>query len=361
MRLPASLLLALTGCFKPYGDFAELDLSDIAFDNPYATVADGRVASVDSAYTCPDGEPARVFGVYRRSWSGPVPTAVVLHSGAFDYVFEPDAADPRAGESFRQTTRLARPWSLAKAWETMGINPKAVDVEEANGGTLVAALLDAGVAVVVPANCWGDLWHNVAEDVPNDTELELVERNGLGLASATVRSLTDASLVAETGIQLPFQVDDTQLYLVGLGEGGRGVSELLHRSDTPAVAAALVDSSPDQLSVWLDDPVAFAEEAEGLERIFGVDGTVDVDDTSLLTAVQGGLAPDRTGVAWSSIDPRLPVDMILPAGLAVSALPEAWVVDTEAARHIQLNDDETLAAVAAEWLTTGAPPVDPAE
>jgi hypothetical protein len=354
--LVAVLPLLLAGCFKPYSDFAELDFSDIAFDNPNVTVADARVASVDSTYTCPDGEPARVFGVYRTSWDGPRPTAVLLHSGAFDYIMAPEAADPLAGESYRQTTRLSRPWSLAKAWETMGINPKPVDVDEANGGTLVAALVEADIAVVVPANCWGDLWHNVADEVDNDIELELVSRDGLGLASGTLQSLVDAGKVAETGIQLPFQVDDAQLFLIGLGEGGRGVGELLHRTDTPDVAAVLVDSSPDLLSVWERDPVAFAEEAEGLARLFGVDGLSDVDDHSLRDAIAGGLAPARTGVAWSSIDPRLPTDMIAPTADAAAGLGESWVIDTAADQHIQLNADPTLSAVAAAWLSTGDVP-----
>jgi hypothetical protein len=351
--LPA--LLLLTGCFKPYGDLAELDFSDLPFDNEVVQADDARVAAVDTALTCPDGEPARVFAVYRESWDGPRPTAVVLHSGAFDYVDAPTAADPFDGPGYHADDRLARPWSVAKAWETLGINSRAVDVEEDNTGALAAALVDAEVAVVVPANCWGDLWHNIEGEVENDVESEFLTRDGLGLASATVRSLVDAGLVQETGIQIPVQVDPDQLFLVGLGEGGRGVAELLNRADTPAIAAALVDSSPDALSVWAADPGTYGDEVTGLERIFGVDNLGTVDDASLATAVSAGLAPDRTAVIWSSLDPGLPGAMTAGAAEAVAALPGGWVVDTAAATHVQLGADEALAADAVTWMLGGTP------
>lgn len=353
MFLPA--LLLLTACFKPYGDLAELDFSDVAFDNPNVLAADARVAAVDTALSCPDGEPARVFAVYRESWADPRPTAVLLHSGAFDYVDAPEAAAPLDGPGYHADDRLGRPWSIAKAWETLGITTRPVDLQEDNSGALAAALVDAGVAVVVPANCWGDLWHNVAGEVENDQEAEFVTRNGLGLASATVRSLVDAGLVQQTGIQVPVQIDPAQVFLVGLGEGGRGVAELLHRADTPPIAAALVDSSPDALSVWAADSVTFADEITGLGRIFGADNLGTVDDASLEAAVVAGRAPDRTGVVWSSVDPGLPVAMIAGAGAAVASLPGAWVLDTGAATHVQLGDDPVLAAEAAAWLLGEAP------
>jgi hypothetical protein len=351
--LPA--LLLLTGCFKPYGDLAELDFSDVAFDNPNVQASDARVASVDSGLTCPDGEPARVFAVYREAWTDARPTAVLLHSGAFDYVHAPQADAPLDGPGYHDDDRLGLPWSIAKAWETLGINTRPVDVEEDNSGALAAALVDAGVAVIVPANCWGDLWHNVSGEVENDQEAEFVARDGLGLASATVRSLVDAGLVQETGIQVPVQVDADQLFLVGLGEGGRGVAELLHRADTPPIAAALVDSSPDALSVWAGDSITFADEVTGLERLFGAENLGTVDDASLEAAVVAGAAPDRTAVLWSSVDPGLPAGMITGAGAAVASLPAGWVVDTGAATHVQLGDDPELAAEATAWLLGESP------
>ncbi|MEC8424806.1 MAG: hypothetical protein VX000_13575, partial [Myxococcota bacterium] len=187
-------------------------------------------------------------------------------------------------------------------------------------------------------------------EVENDRETEFLTRDGLGLASATVRSLVDAELVQETGIQVPVQVDPDQLFLVGFGEGGRGVAELLHRPDTPAVAAVLVDSSPDALSVWAEDPGSYPDEVTGLERLFGPDELGSVDDASLEAAVVGGAAPERTAVIWSSLDPGLPAGMITGAGAAVSGLPSGWVVDTLRPSHVQLGDDPTLATEAAAWL-----------
>jgi hypothetical protein len=348
---PALLLLA--ACFKPYGDLAELDFSEVAFENPHVAAEDALIATIDTAFTCPDGEPAQVFSVYRESWSGPRAAAVLLHSGPFDYVLEPKAGNPLGGTGLYGTSRLTRVWSVAKSWETLGVNPTPIDADESNSGALIAALVDAGVAVIIPGNCWGDLWHNVAGEVDNDLEIDLFQRDGLGLASATVRSLVDATLVSETGIQIPVDVDDEQLYLIGLGEGGRGVGELLARSDTPDIVGVLVDSSPDALSFWADDDTAFAEEADGLARIFGEDGLVDLDDNSLLTAIGGGQAPDRTAVIWSSIDPQLPAGMIAPTAAMAQGLPQSWVLNTTLPQHVQLNDDPVLAAIAANWLLTG--------
>jgi len=348
-------LMLLTGCSKPYGDLAELDLSDIPFDNPAVQSTDARVTSVDTSLRCPDGEPARVSAVVREGWDTPRPTVVLLHSGAFDYVLEPDPDDPLAGPSYHSDGRLERAWSVAKVWETLGINLRAVDRDEDNTGILAATLVDRDVAVVVPANCWGDLWHNVAGEVENDSEAEFLTRDGLGLASATVQSLVDADRVLETGIQFPVQVDPDNLILVGLGEGGRGVAELLHREDTPTVAAALVDSSPDSLAVWAGAPLDFPDEHTGLERIFGIGNLEAVDDTSLVAAVAAGAAPPRTGVLWSSLDPRIPAEMVAVAGAAVSDLADAWVVDTERPEHIQLASDPELSEAAAAWMLGEAP------
>ncbi|MEC8423295.1 MAG: hypothetical protein VX000_05930, partial [Myxococcota bacterium] len=74
MFLPA--LLLLTGCAKPFGDLAELDFSDVPFDNPNVQAGDARVAAVEVGFSCPDGEAARVLAVYRASWNDARPTAV---------------------------------------------------------------------------------------------------------------------------------------------------------------------------------------------------------------------------------------------------------------------------------------------
>jgi len=354
-------LMLLTGCSKPYGDLAELDLSDIPFDNPAVQATDARVTSVDTSLKCPDGESARVSAVVREGWDTPRPTVVLLHSGAFDYVLEPDPDDPLAGPSYHSDGRLERAWSVAKVWETLGINLRAVDRDEDNTGILTATLVDRDVAVVLPANCWGDLWHNVADEVGNDSDTEFITRDGLGLASATVQSLVDADRVLETGIQFPFQIDVDNLFLVGLGEGGRGVAELLHRQDTPDVAAALVDSSPDALAVWGDAPLDFPDEHAGLQRIFGAENLELVDDTNLAAAVAAGAAPARTGVLWSSLDPRVPAEMVAAAGTAVTGLPDAWVVDTERPDHVQLASDPELAEAAVTWMLGEAPEAEAEE
>ena len=62
-----------------------------------------------------------------------------------------------------------------------------------------------------------------------------------------------------------------------------------------------------------------------------------------------------------SLDPRLPVDMIVGAGTAVAELPDSWVVDTARAEHVQLAADSELAAEAVAWMLGEAPASAPEE
>ena len=124
--------------------------------------------------------------------------------------------------------------------------------------------------------------------------------------------------------------------------------------ELPQLAGALIDSSPDDLSAYVDASDAYVEEVEGLARIFGDDGLDDLSAWSILNTPTSDM-PDNLGFIWSSQDTRLP----LGAGQATAAALEAsgaWVYDTGRAEHVALNGDIELATQAVDFMLTGQVP-----
>lgn len=352
------ILLSLTGCWSNYWwkgseEMNTLDPSEVPYQVEGLVAEDALVTGFTSTLTCPDGEPASFFAVYREGVSD-APVAVVFHSGAFDYVVDPDADQPLSGDHYYVESRLARDWSVNKIWETLGmIYPRTVDAGEVNLGALPAALTNAGVTQIYPGNCWGDLWHNASNIAQNDS-VDGFQREGLSMALDMVDMLLNADAAADLGFSLPVTLDSGELYLVGLGEGGRAVTELMLSDELPPLAGALIDSSPDDLSAYADAPEAYADELEGLSRIFGESELADLSGWSLPNVATDDI-PDHMGFIWSSQDTRLPVR----AGSASAAALEsagAWVYDTGRAEHVATNADAELATAAVEFMMTGSKP-----
>jgi hypothetical protein len=342
----AVLVLLLSACWK--FDPATVDMVEVPYENTGLAV-DARVRMSELEVTCPDGEPDRLFVLFAPA-DTEAPVAVLLHSGAFDYVVEPDEADVLAGEHYHARSRLDRSWSNDKVWETFGLATSEVDPPEENLGTLPTALVNAGVTVLVPGNCWGDLWHGEAGVQEGAPDVDGFQRNGRAAAWETVQHVLE-------GARLPVPWNG-ELYLAGLGEGGRGVTELLTHADLPTVDGILVDSSPDDLSPYVENPVAWADEVAGLERIFGEE-LMDPSQRARWTltgAAEEDLLPARVAYLWSSLDPRVPV-AAMEGFAALAAMQESnWVVDMGVARHVLTNADAELAAQATDYLLTGTLP-----
>lgn len=357
--MTALLLMNLVGCWLPNAQQGDLDVSNIpyAVDSLSATdaVITGYDLSSDSQgdLLCPDGSVARVFAVYRQGTSEASPVAVVFHSGPFDYVEDPDPDRPLVGTTYYQDSRLGRTWSVSKIWETLGmLYPLTVDPAEQNLGTLGAALADAGVVQLYPGNCWGDLWHNDRDDAINDPN-EGFARRGEDMAWIMIRLLVEPNFAAAYNFTLPVQVSASDLYLIGLGEGGRAVSELLNRPDMPGVMGALIDSSPDDLSPYLNAPSVYAEEVAGLERIFYNDP--DGIYTGSVLSLDSTQLPNRIGYIWSAQDTRFPYEAVAPGATAMEAMG-AWVYNTNTRGHVFLNGDLDLATQSVDWMLGGAEP-----
>jgi hypothetical protein len=360
MRQALLLLPLLTACAQPYEDLAKLDFSEVAYESEHVASDDAVIQAVDTAVTCPDGESARVFFAFRSSLQGPVPAALVLHSGAFDYIVQPDEDDPVAGLHYRADSRLSRQWGIAKVWETLGLSRFPVDPEEGSEGTLIAALVDAGVVVVLPSNCWGDLWHRAdvaTGDSVDDLGPEGFLRQGGAFAQLMMDAIYDPETAADAGVRVPLEINLDEVHLVGLGTGGRGVADLLHSEANAGRAprSVVLDSTPDLVAPYLADRLQWGPEVDGMQTIYGdALSTWDAEGSVSALAAAGAL-PDRTAVLWSSLDTQVPVAAVLPTGLAVAGLGGSQVaVDVLQEGTVASNRDHGLAADTVLYMAEGA-------
>ena len=355
------LLLVLPGCFQPYQDLPDLDFSEMSFERPGLESDSAVVRAFDlDTHICPDGEPARIYAVYNEGAEESAPVAVVLHSGAFDFIVSyEDGEAPLEGRNYRTESRLERSWALAKVWETFGMLPTPIDAGEENAGTLPVAMLNAGWVQLYPANCWGDLWHFDAEVNPNDADTEGFERDGLGLAMEAVRTITTPGYGGEIGIEVPVPVDTSRLFLVGLGDGGRGVTEILSHPDMDPslVTSVLLDSTPDLASAYVDDPAVWYDEIIGLETIYGEGFREDPDAISVLSLIEAGAVTFPVGLVWTPLDHTIPPAATAPLASTMAAAGDPHiVVENQGAGHVFTNSDPVLAEAMVSWLSDGVFP-----
>ena len=360
MLLPA-LLSSLLGCW--YADLPEADYDIVPYDSPYLRGGAPVIEKVATGLECPDGEPAVFYAVYSEADPGPSPVAVLLHSSAFDYVIYPKPEGELAGEHYAPSDsgdhRMSANWGIKKVWETLGVY-RQIDTTEVNDGALPAALLEAGFVVLMPINCWGDLWHNDDGDQRNDVEAEYLERFGRTFATWMIRVIEEGqpSFITDPELGFAERMDGDRIYLAGLGDGARGVIDLLRDEEIqPRISGIFVDSPVDDLDDWQAEVSGVGV---GLERIFA-EGMTDpgLPYWSLERLAEEGLLDGlNLAMAWSDIDPRVPAGNLdgtleaLPAG--------ACVHNAGAAAHVFANADIDLARdmVAAMRDGAGGPSCD---
>ncbi len=298
---------------------------------PFEAVDGWVVETSVSPLQCPDGQDAVVVRV-RPSSNDFSASALILHSGAVDFVKEPLEADPTFGDHAAVEDRLSRDWSVRRIFSTLGISPET-DTTEVHRGTLIAALAEAGVVSVLPGNCWGDRWHNDA-DQPNDAVADAFERKGREAALNAWDLLSDEQYLPPSETR----------YVIGLGDGGNGAAELLHVGIE--AAGVLVDSSPDDLHSYTQEPDLYADILEGLARTH----------------------PDNAYASGSLVDTSVPTvyayaqyDGSLPIGIHSAALAELdaagnTLVGVDSAEHVVSNADPELATSLVEALLSSPVP-----
>ncbi len=329
MNRLAALTLLAAGCWD--GERSSLPRNAVPFA-PAGVDMEGwtvREATVDLA--CPDGRDARIYFVHPTAPNGPLPAVLLFHSGSFDFVEEPPPEDPLGGEPWQEVPRLGAPWAIHMVYATLGMYPPPLDEAE-HTGALVAAFAEQDVALVLPTGCWGDLWHNRPAVRENDILADRFFRAGATVASWAWRLLDDPAFGPYIGMDgLPFEPRRGQLALVGLGEGGRAVAELLHDGAEPA--AVVIEGHNDDLHAW---SAARPGAAEGLRRIF--------QDRPYGERAYSALdAPPPTMWIYSSLDPLL-ASGSQDAALALLGAGPHEVVDREDTAHLVANADPDLAA-----------------
>ena len=308
--LLCSLLVLLSGCAVEEA-WLELDLETTDFVNRWILEGQAtRVVLTADGYECPDGRTARVDLLRPTGFEGPRPLALLLHDGVYDWRDEANShyetGLPRLGALYADDQVAAM----------LGVNGD--DVDGNARGAWPAVLLQAGYAVAVPGNCWGDLWHGRGD---NSLALEGFLRLGARLARDAVR------LSVAHG-----DVTDQRVIAVGLGEGGRAITELA--TDGFEFDAVVLDATPDWLSPVVLRQAYFQRYITGLERIWHAELPTDPPPTTQerLDVLQVLLQRDslvhlvrdqgwRTPIiyAWSSSDEIVPADYAQPASLAIAA------------------------------------------
>ena len=342
--------LLLAGCFNLPDEASNIDTTVMPFDNPNVTEEGVVIERMKTELLCPDGELSSFHIVYKPDTTTPAPVAIVMHSGAFDYVMEPGSGGPLSGPHYHANSRLTADFATRKVWETLGLQIDDLDAVENNLGTLPAALANRGFVQILPGNCWGDLWHNEEGVQYNDVSRDGFDRNGRTFAWWMLRLASDPSFASTRGIDIPVPIDPAQLYLFGLGDGGRGVLELLTHEGAPDVLGALVDSTPDNLAAFTDHPDIFEEEIEGFSRIFGEEAMETIDSFSWTGDTR---MPERLVYLWSSGDPNLPSAAAQPAADALAGQEGVKVMNLATQDHVLTTSDIDLANEVLDYL---APP-----
>lgn len=347
-----AIALVASGCWRD--DLAEIPPDVLRFQPEVEAPQGWLLLPIELELRCPDGAPARTYLLYPEEADpqAPMPAATVFHSGAWDFVFAPDPQDPLAGTHFAEPDRLSSEWANRQVFVTLGMYPE-LTLSEVHTGQLPATLIEAGLAVMLPANCWGDLWASRRGVAQNDFSADFFYREGRSAAEWAHRMLIDPAFAAALDVELPITVDPGEVYAIGLGEGSRAVMELSAIdndgdgvADYP-LAGAILDSAFDDLRVYLADPVLYQTRVQGLQRIF---------PSGPAATISGSLwgpraLPERLVYAYSSLDSVLPNRMNTAALEVLADHRGALVIDTEAEAHVLLNaDDPELTREAVEHM-----------
>lgn len=336
MKRLALVGMTMVACWD--GERSELPISTLDFEPESGEVEGWTVTERTLDLACPDGRDARVWFVHPDTPDGPLPTVVLYHNGSFDYVEDPVAGQPLTGTGYQDVSRLELPWAVQMVFATLGMYPDPL-ADASHTGVLPATLAQAGVAQIVPLNCWGDLWHNKQGTRDNDFYGDQFFRSGGAAAEWPWRMAAEPGFAALVGLDLPFEPDASRIGLIGLGEGGRAVGEVLAYGGQPA--AVVIEGHNDDLDAWEQ---ADSDVGVGLDRIFlpGVD--------RMESAFSSADVLPPTMWIWSPLDPALAAGS---QDLALAALAGGThtIVERADEAHILMNEDAELAAQVVEFLT----------
>lgn len=334
-------LLFLSSCWNL--DPVTVSTEIIPFTPVVGVSVDYTVQNLELPVFCPDGANASLTVVSPAQIEKSAPYALVFHSGALDYIEDP-GEDPSTGEGYNANPHLTSAWAKRQIFTTLGMFESQDPILESDG-ILIASLVESGTSVIMPTNCWGDLWHNQSGLNSNDYVSDHFSREGRTVAFWAwdlLRDYENTSAILDVHLSTP--PDDTQPILIGLGTGSRAIGELLNNWADPV--AIMVDSAPDDIqAVAHDDKFLTA-----LARI-APDDLTELDSGSLSLAPY---LPPRVVVIYSPTDTRFPIESIQPLVNTVLSLPEGLVIEAPPETHLTSLTSAKDVKEAVYWLVTAS-------
>lgn len=316
-------------------ELPELEANILPFSPKGAEAPEGWVVQAwpQGDQTCPGGDAARFWLVYPQDGVGPLPMAVVFHDDVADIAA---SGDPE-NSVLRDTSALTAEHATRSVFRLLGMGT------EDGTGALVAALARSGHMIVLPSNCWGDLYANSIDDRTNDQAEEGFARRGFDAAEFGWRMVSDDAWATINRVALPVTPDYENPVAIGIGQGGRAIGELLN--DELVMQTVVLNGPLDDVGPIYDNPDSFPELSAVLDRVFA-------DELDANRASFGNVPelPGRTAYLYSRLDPELPA-MTHDAALSrLAGVDSAWVLETGSTTHAPLADDAELAARVITWI-----------
>ncbi len=116
------------------------------------------------------------------------------------------------------------------------------------GGLIVEGLLDRGVVVVAPENCWGDGWHGMGEW--RKDPFPVIEGQGAGLRRGWYiqgRKLALLALRYALADERFADIPEDKFFAWGTSMGSLGVSELIVEASSSPIKKFVLDSNGDDM------------------------------------------------------------------------------------------------------------------
>ena len=395
------MLLSLIACWAGEDAFPPIDVEELNFDHELLEVAPIPVERFSTDLTCPDNQIAEIFMLRpelpttvsesdtNENESNETETetetalaqlAIIFPPNSFSKAIQAQAEEqnnvedtglaetPSSSISTELQVSLTQARANARVWQLLNIGDQALETGVNDQGTLIAMLANAGVAMLIPTNCWGDLWYNAPDTNPNAVSEEII-RQGRSMARLAVALPGELVTQEALGVQDHFaSIDSTNVHWIGLGDGGRAPIELMLDGSAPSGGLAF-DSTPADWTSYVSSSAH--EDTTELLMAMTNSSTPESLAVSLPSMSMNGVSsfPDKTAWIWSNGDSFVPLPALISgaenitnwsAGNFDSAPavgePGAWITDRSLTGTVFSNADASLSSQLVSYLITGLIP-----
>jgi len=344
--LPLAALFA-TACWTT--EFPELEQSVLPFAPRGAEAPDDWLVQAwpQGDMICPDGEPARFWLVYPdpEVEQLTLPMAVVFHDDVLDRPVPSEDPEVPATQpdvsAIRDVSALTSDHATRAVFDLLGMGLGD------GTGALVAGLAASGHMVVLPSNCWGDLYADSNEGRSNDPIAEGFVRRGFDAAEFGFRMVSDDAWATINRVALPQTPDYSAPVAIGIGHGGRALGELL--AEEFVIPTAVFSATLDSTDPLYQRPDLYEDALSVLEVVFE-----DADDADAASLANTPVLPGRTAYLYSRLDPEVPPGAHDAAVERLWNDDTAWVEETGTTTHAPLTEQFELVDSVIGWIAGGA-------